>query len=88
MMLKKPVIVSDCPPLKRIIEDAGGGLVFRHDSPGELAGAITRLYKDEGLRNRMGESGREAFLDRYNWDSTSGDLKRLYMDIAGSRKGR
>ncbi|MBN2183775.1 MAG: glycosyltransferase family 4 protein [Candidatus Krumholzibacteriota bacterium] len=86
MMLKKPVIVSDCPPLKRIIEDAGGGLVFKHDSPHELALAMVKLYKDDGLRRSMGESGRKAFLDRYNWDSTSGDLKRLYGDLADRRK--
>ncbi len=86
MMVKKPVIVSDCPPLKRIIEDAGGGLVFRYDSPEELALSIIRLFKDENLRREMGESGQKAFLDRYNWDSTSGDLKRLYRGLSIERK--
>ncbi len=88
MMVEKPVIVSDCPPLKRVIEDADGGLVFKHDSPEELAQCIIRLYKDEDLRRKTGKAGQAAFLDRYNWDSTSGDLKRLYRGLADRRKGK
>lgn len=86
MMVKKPVIVSDCPPLKRVIEDSGGGLVFRHDSPEELAGCIARFYDDEGLRRDAGEKGRTAFHDRYNWDSTSEELKALYRGLAGRKE--
>ena len=32
----------------------------------------------------MGESGRAAFLDRYNWDSTSGELIELYERLSGT----
>jgi len=82
MMIRKPVVVSDCPPLKRIIEDSGGGLVFRHDSPEELAECIARFREDGEFSRQAGERGRAAFLDRYNWDSTSGDLKKLYGALA------
>ncbi len=84
MMIRKPVIVSDCPPLKRIIEDSGGGLVFTHDSPEELAECIARFHEDGQFSLRTGEKGRAAFLDRYNWDSTSADLSRLYRNLAGA----
>jgi len=86
MSLSKPIIVSDCPPLRRVVEDSGGGRWFTYDDPADLAAKIIELHGSEGIRRRMGEAGRRAFLDRYNWDSTSGGLLRLYERLA-SRGG-
>ncbi|HER43301.1 MAG TPA: glycosyltransferase WbuB [Candidatus Eisenbacteria bacterium] len=82
MSVAKPVVVSDCPPLRRVVEDSGGGLWFAHDDPAGFAAAIIALHEDEGKRRAMGEAGRNAFLDRYNWESTSGGLLRLYERLA------
>ena len=82
MSLKKPVIVSDCPPLKRVVDDSGGGYSFVHDDPEDFARRVIALYEDLDLRRSMGEAGRSAFLDRYNWDSTSGELVELYGRLA------
>lgn len=78
MLLGKPVIVSDCPPLARVITDAGAGLVFRHDSPSEFAARVLQLRADADLRARMSTAGREAARGRYSWEETSGELLRLY----------
>ena len=86
MMLGKPVLVSDCPPLARVIADSGGGLVFRYDDPSDFAAKIRQLRDDADLRAKVSEAGREAFLDRYNWEKTSGELVRLYESI-GRRPG-
>jgi len=86
MMLGKPVLVSDCPPLARVIEDSGGGLVFRYDDPADFAAKVRQLRDDPDLRARISAAGREAFIDRYNWESTSGELLRLY-DSLESRTG-
>ncbi len=83
MSLKKPVIVSDCPPLKRVIDDSGGGCSFVYDDPEDFARQVIALYEDADRRRSMGEAGRNAFLDRYNWDSTSGELVELYERLAG-----
>jgi glycosyltransferase involved in cell wall biosynthesis len=87
MMLGKPALVSDCPPLARVIEDSGGGLVFRYNDPSDFAAKVKRLHDDPGLRARVSSAGREAFLDRYNWESTSGGLLRLYDSLAGRTGG-
>lgn len=83
MMLGKPVVVSDCPPLARIARDSGAGLVFTHDDPEELANRIIELYTGEELRRGLSRAGREAFEDRYNWDCTSGELIGLYRQLQG-----
>jgi len=86
MSVSKPIVVSDCPPLRRVVEDSGGGVWFRYDDPSDFAARIFELYESEEGRRRMGEAGRSAFLDRYNWDSTSGELRLLYERLA-SRTG-
>ena len=86
MSARKPVVVSDCPPLRRVVEDSGGGAWFRYDDPDDFASKVIDLYENEEKRIAMGEAGRSAFLDRYNWDSTSGELKLLYERLA-SRRG-
>jgi glycosyltransferase involved in cell wall biosynthesis len=78
MMLGKPVLVSDCPPLERVVNDSGGGLVFHYDDPSDFAEKVMMLRGDEELRRKVSRAGREAFLDRYNWERTSGELLRLY----------
>jgi glycosyltransferase involved in cell wall biosynthesis len=81
MMVSKPVIVSDCRPLERIIRDSGAGLVFRYDDPADLAAKILELYRSESLREKVSKAGRRAFVDRYNWDRTSGELVELYRRL-------
>lgn len=85
MLLGKPVIVSDCTPLKRVIDDAGAGLVFRYDDPDEFASRVLELHADPDLRRRIAATGREAFFDRWNWEATSGPLVGLYEDLAAGR---
>jgi glycosyltransferase involved in cell wall biosynthesis len=82
MSAGKPVVVSDCPPLRRVVEDSGGGVWFTYDEPADFAAKVIGLYESAEGRRRMGEAGRSAFLDRYNWDSTSGELVRLYERLA------
>lgn len=87
MMVGKPVVVSDCPPLRRVIEDSGGGLWFRYDDPADLASKVLEIYGSGELRAGISQAGRRAFLDRYHWDYTSRELVQLYRDIGG-RAGR
>lgn len=82
MSVSKPIVVSDCPPLRRVVEDSGGGVWFRYDDPADFASRIVELYENGDERRRMGEAGRNAFIDRYNWDSTSGGLEALYERLA------
>jgi len=87
MMRERPVIVSDCPPLARIAAESGGGLVFRYDDPGALAGAIVELASDEEKRRRMAATGRRAVMERYTWERTAAPLVELYDSMARRRCG-
>ena len=78
--LEKPVVVSDCRPLKRVVQEVDGGLVFQAGNPEDLAGQIIRL-KDPQLRQEMGKKGKQAVLHRYNWLVDGQRLVQLYREL-------
>ena len=57
---KTPVIVRDLGALPEVVEESGGGFVFRTD--GDLLDALRRLASSPALRNELGERGYRAFL--------------------------
>jgi glycosyltransferase involved in cell wall biosynthesis len=80
MLMGKPVVVSNCRPLKRIVETTGAGVVFESGSPMSLAAAVIAL-RDESRRRGLGEAGRAAVLDTYNWAHSSAALLRIYDEL-------
>jgi len=72
---KTPVIARDLGALPEVIEDSGGGFVYRTDE--ELLAAIRRLADKPELRGELGDRGYQAFL---RWWSREAHLK-LYFDL-------
>jgi glycosyltransferase involved in cell wall biosynthesis len=69
---RTPVVVSAMGALPEVVEESGGGLVYR--TPEELLEAMERLRSDEQLRHQLGERGHaswkrlwteEPHLDQY-----------------------
>lgn len=83
MLMGRPVVVSDAPPMVRIVEDADAGLVFPAGDAAALAERVRRLHADPELAERLGRNGRRAALDRYNWDREGRSLCRLYDGLEG-----
>ncbi len=81
MLLARPVVVSSCRPLARVIESTGAGLVFKAGDAAALARAIL-LLRDPDLREQLGAAGRRAVLERYNWETTSRVLTGVYEGLA------
>lgn len=80
MLLKKPVVVSSCKPLKRVVEETGGGLVFQAGDASSLAETVVQL-QDTQLRHNLGEAGYRAVKEKYNWSETSKILTGVYEQI-------
>ncbi|MBU1701157.1 MAG: glycosyltransferase family 4 protein [Candidatus Eisenbacteria bacterium] len=87
MCLGRPVIVTNCRPLERIVKETGAGLVVPHSHPEAMASAIHKL-KDPALRKEMGERGRKAVQEHYHWSRTIDPLLQLYRKIALKRNPR
>ncbi|HEX5416643.1 MAG TPA: glycosyltransferase family 4 protein, partial [Chloroflexota bacterium] len=72
---KTPVIVRDLGALPEVVQDSGGGFIYRDDD--ELLAAMGKIANNPLLRQELGESGYAAFL-RY-WSKEA--HLRLYFDL-------
>jgi glycosyltransferase involved in cell wall biosynthesis len=72
----RPVVGSDLPALREIVEDGGNGLLARAEDPDGLAQLVAALLVDVSLRADLGGAGREGVLQTRTWKSNA----RLYSD--------
>jgi len=77
-----PVIASDFALWREIIEGAGCGLTVDPTSPGEIADAIVNILRDPVEARAMGERGKRAVREKYNWEKEKEKLLGLYEDIS------
>jgi len=85
MLLALPVVASDCPPLRRVVEETGSGVIFEAGNADLLAAAIVRLGEDRALRRSCGTAGRRATESQYNWESEARKLQAVYERINRER---
>lgn len=79
-----PVIAPDFAiEVRAFVEDAQGGLLADPADPDAIAAAIARLG-DADLRARLGEAGRAAVLQRYNWEAEAEKLLAMYSELLAS----
>lgn len=76
-----PVIGSNFPLWQTIIEGNRCGICVDPAAPAEIAAAIDHLFTHQSEAREMGERGRAAVLEKYNWDSEGAKLISLYQKI-------
>ncbi|MBU8893924.1 MAG: glycosyltransferase family 4 protein [Bacteroidales bacterium] len=81
MLFEKPLIVSNCKPQEKIINEENCGLVFKSNNSNDLSEKILQLYDDEDLRKKMGVNGRNAVEKKYNTQIAGKNLVNLYTKI-------
>ncbi len=73
-----PVIASDFPLWREIIEDSDCGILADPLNIKQISDAICYLFDNPIRAEEMGENGRKAVLEKYNWKSESDKLRRFY----------
>jgi glycosyltransferase involved in cell wall biosynthesis len=76
-----PVIASDFPLWKEIVENNECGICIDPTDSALLGATIKKLLTNEELRKKMGENGRKAVREKYNWISEEKNLVDLYNKI-------
>jgi glycosyltransferase involved in cell wall biosynthesis len=67
MAAAKPILCSDLPVLREVIENDRNGILVAPDDPHAWAAALQRLLHDRALRERLGASAHADFLTRHTW---------------------
>jgi glycosyltransferase involved in cell wall biosynthesis len=63
----KPILCSDLPVLREVIEDGRNGLLLPPDDPTAWAAALCRLMDNPDEGERLGNKARADFLARHTW---------------------
>jgi len=88
MIFEKSVVASNCDPIVRIINETKAGVVFQSNNENDLAEKIIALYRNPDLRNEMGKKGKQAVLDKYNWEKAAINLIDVYKKVEQKVKER
>jgi glycosyltransferase involved in cell wall biosynthesis len=86
MAVGLPVIASDFPLWRRIIDEAGCGLLVDPLDPRAIARAMQWILDNPEEAEAMGCRGKAAVADRYNWDSQAVKLVGLYERLLGDKR--
>jgi glycosyltransferase involved in cell wall biosynthesis len=78
-----PVIGSDIPGTRELIDDGVTGLLVPVNDVEATAAAISRLASDPLLRRQMGAEGRRRALEGHSWERLVREKEELYLRIAG-----
>ncbi len=62
-----PVVATDIPPIRRIVDETDVGLLTPPGDAGAFAQAVLRLFREPELRSRYGKHGVAAIAGRYSW---------------------
>ena len=76
-----PLIASNFSLWREIIEDNDCGLCVDPLNPAEIAEAIDFLVDNPERSQQMGENGKHAVYERYNWSIEEKKLVDLYNDL-------
>jgi len=80
-----PVVASDFPQVRDVVEGSGAGLVVDTADPESIAHGIVRVLGDPTAARGMGERGRDAVAERLNWTTSARTLLEVYAGVP--RKG-
>ncbi|MEI7667554.1 MAG: glycosyltransferase family 4 protein [Erysipelotrichaceae bacterium] len=81
MAAKVPVIASDFPLWRTIIDQAKCGICVNPDSLEDIRKAIDYILQNPQEAKAMGENGKEAVKNIYNWKSQEQALCNLYHQL-------
>lgn len=85
MACGKPVVASNVGGIPFVVEDGKTGLLFESGNVEELAEKIIMLLRDEELREKMGEAGRERAKE-FTWDKIAEQTVDLYKEILSKQR--
>lgn len=76
-----PVIASHFPLWREIVEGSQCGVTVDPTQPEQIARSIDHLLAHPERRKQMGENGRRAVLETYNWQVEGQKLLALYEEL-------
>lgn len=77
-----PVLASNFPLWRSILDKARCGMCVDYDDPRKIATTIDEMLSDADSLARMAANGRQAVLNHYNWEAEETSLITAYDHLA------
>lgn len=78
-----PVVASDFPMWREIVDQAACGVCVDPTEPAQIARAIREVMDDPQRADAMSAAGRRAVAQLYNWDRQVINLTAMYQKLIG-----
>lgn len=82
MALALPIIASDLPELREVVEAGNNAMLVAPASPKEIANAIESLLGDRQRLAHYGQRSREIFEARFTLERSAARMVELYQSVA------
>ncbi len=83
--MAKPVVASDWPSIREIVDAEQTGLLAEPNNPRAFADAIIMLFRDRRKAERMGEAGYLQALEKFNTKEQLKKINRIYDNLFNLR---
>lgn len=84
MALGSPVVASDLPALRELLDDGRAGTLVPPGDPGALAAAVAGLIEDNELREQQVKAAREQVTAARTWDRNAEVYRDLYQRLGAT----
>ncbi len=82
-----PIVATNIPGYKQVMEDGKEGLFVKPKDPEDLAKATVFLLKKPELRKEMGKRGRKKAVSFYSWEKIASEVESYYFEVL-EKKGK
>jgi glycosyltransferase involved in cell wall biosynthesis len=88
MAVGKPVVATDCPGNRELVEDGRSGFLVGESDPAALRGRIDQLLDNPELAARLGARGRTRITEDFSLEAMTNAYLALYRRVIDKRAGK
>ena len=85
MALALPIVASDLPAIREVVDPQGNAILTRPGSSDELRAAVAELIGDAPRRASMGGRSRQVFEERFMLERSAARMYELFERVARKR---
>jgi glycosyltransferase involved in cell wall biosynthesis len=76
-----PTVATDIPGTNEAVYNEDTGLLVKPESPEEVAAAVSRLFKDKDLQDKLVKNGRKLLEEKFSWDAHLKLLNEFFQSV-------
>lgn len=81
MAVGLPIVTTDVGESRHVIEEGRSGRIVKSRDPAGMADALAMLVAQKELRQKMGQSAKQDFVDKFTVDKMIARYQGLYEDL-------